>query len=326
MSPAPAACTHTEWGILRATGEDAIGFLHAQLSSDVEALAPGQGQYWTYNSPKGRMLANGVLWRAPEERDAGIALLLAADLASAIQKRLSMFVLRSKVTIKDASADSSLIGIAGESAQDASRAAFSVAPAPGRAVAFKPDATAFTLPDGRIVVTAPIAAGGVLKAALARHATIVGRDEWRRFGIALGVPLITTATSDLLVPQTANLDLLGGVSFTKGCYPGQEIVARMQYLGRLKERLFAFHADAFEAAPGTRIYSKAFSLDQSCGVVVNAAPDTTGGVALLAVVQLDAVKADDLTLGAPDGPQLTRRPLPYDVPMESEDRARPRPS
>ncbi|HJU23248.1 MAG TPA: folate-binding protein [Casimicrobiaceae bacterium] len=324
MPPAPAACTHTEWGILRATGQDAVAFLHAQLSSDVERLGPGEGQYWSYNSPKGRMLANGVLWRAPEERDAGITLLVAADLATVIQKRLSMFVLRSKVTIEDASADSSLIGIAGEGAQDALRVAFGVAPARGRAVAFKAHASAFTLPDGRIVVAAPIAEGSVLEAALAPHATIVGRAEWRRFGIALGVPLITSPTSDLFVPQTANLDLLGGVSFTKGCYPGQEIVARMQYLGRLKERLFAFHADAFEAAPGTRIYSKTFSVDQSCGAVVNAAPDTAGGVALLAVVQLDAVKAGDLTLGARDGPHLTRRSLPYDVPMESEDRPRPR--
>ncbi|HLX30477.1 MAG TPA: folate-binding protein [Casimicrobiaceae bacterium] len=324
MSPAPAACTHTDWGILRASGEDAVAFLHAQLSSDVQALGPGEGQYWTYNSPKGRVLANGVLWRAPDERDDAIILLLASDLATTIQKRLSMFVLRSKVTIENATADSTLIGIAGEGAHDATRAAFGVGPARGRAVTFKAHANAFTLPDGRVVVVAPIAEGGVLKAALARHATIVGRNEWRRFGIALGVPLITSATADLFVPQTANLDLLGGVSFTKGCYPGQEIVARMQYLGRLKERLFAFRSDAFDAAPGTRIYSKTFSVDQSCGVVVNVAPDTAGGVALLAVVQLDAVKADDLTLGASDGPRLTRRPLPYDVPSASEDRTRPR--
>lgn len=314
---------HTEWGILRASGVDAVSFLHGQLSSDVQALGPGEGQYWAYNSPKGRMLANGVLWRAPDEREEAIILLLAADLAATIQKRLSMFVLRANATIENASADSTLIGIAGEGAQDAARAAFGVAPARGRSVTFNARANAFALPDGRIVVAAPIAEGGVLKAALARHATIVGRDEWRRVGIALGVPLITAATSDLFVPQTANLDLVGGISFAKGCYPGQEIVARMQYLGRLKERLFGFHADALDAAPGARVYSKTFPADQSCGIVVNAAPDTGGGVALLAVVQLDSVKADDLTLGAPDGPRLTRRPLPYDVSPGSEDRTRP---
>lgn len=323
MPPTPAACTNTDWGMLRASGEDAVAFLHGQLSSDVQALGPGEGQYWAYNSPKGRMLANGVLWRAPDEHDAAITLLLAADLAETIRKRLSMFLLRAKATIEDASAQWTLIGIIGEGAHDASRTAFGVAPARGRAVAFNGHANAFTFPDGRIVVVAPIAEGGMLKAALARHARIIGRDEWRRFGIALGVPWITAATSDLFVPQTANLDLLGGVSFTKGCYPGQEIVARMQYLGRLKERLFAFHADALQATPGMRIYSNTFSMDQSCGVVVNAAPDT-GGVALLAVVQLDAVKADDLTLGAPDGPRLTRRALPYDVPIASEARTQPR--
>jgi tRNA-modifying protein YgfZ len=115
------------------------------------------------------------------------------------------------------------------------------------------------------------------------------------------------------VPQTANWDLLGGVNFRKGCYTGQEIIARMQYLGRIKERLFAFHVDARDVAPATRLYSAAFG-EQACGTVVDAAPDPVGGTALLAVAQLAAAGADDLMLGAPGGPRLARRPLPYDVP------------
>ena len=132
--------------------------------------------------------------------------------------------------------------------------------------------------------------------------------------LGAGVPLIRAATTDLFTPQAVNWDLLGGVSFRKGCYPGQEIVARMQYLGRLKERLFAFHVDALDVAPAMRLHSATFGADQPCGTVVDAAPDGTRGSVLLAVTQLGAVDTDDLALGAVDGPRLERRSLPYDVP------------
>lgn len=319
--PVPAATLQTGWSVLRVAGDDAIAFLHGQMSSDVRSLRPGCGQYWSYNSPKGRMLANGVLWRAPQPGDDAITIVLAADLAEAIRKRLSMFVLRAKVTIDGAGA-STLIGIAGEGAAEAAREAFGLSLTPGSAAAFANDAQAFMLPDRRVLVLAPDATAPMLKAALARHAPWVGNDAWRWYGIAAGVPWITAATGDLFIPQAANFDLLGGVSFTKGCYPGQEIVARMQYLGRLKERLFAFHCDALEAAPAMRLYSATFDPAQPCGTVVNAAPDVDAGVALLAVAQVAAVDANDVTLGTPDGPLLRRRNLPYAVPTEAP-RTRP---
>lgn len=321
--PAPAACNHTGWAVLRVSGDDAAAFLHGQLSSDVQALEPGDGQYWSYNSPKGRMLANGVLWRAPaQQQESTFTLLIADDLADSIRRRLSMFVLRARVAIEDATPRSTLIGIAGAGCAEAAREAFGVAPAPGRAHVFGNGAQAFALPDRRIAIVAPLAEGPVLQAALARHAAVAGNDAWRWFGIAAGVPWITAVTSDLFVPQTANWDLLGGVSFRKGCYPGQEIIARMQYLGRLKERLFAFHADALETAPASRLYSQAFG-EQPCGTVVNAAPGVAGGVVLLAVAQLAAVAADDLTLGAPGGARLRRMALPYDVPIDAAAQSRP---
>ena len=322
MKPAdPAACRDTRWSVLRVAGSDAIAFLHAQLSSDVQSLRPGSGQYWSYNSPKGRMLADGVLWRAPAGD--GVTMLVAADLAETIRKRRSMFVLRAKATIEDASSTATLIGVAGEAAGAAVRDAFGVSLAPGVAAAFGRDAQAFMLPDRRVAVVAPSSEGPVLQAALARHAPWIGNDEWRWFGIAAGVPWITAATSDLFVPQTLNFDLLGGISFTKGCYPGQEIVARMQYLGRLKERLFAFHADARDTSPAMRLYSASFDATQPCGTLVDAAPDIDGGVALLAVAQIAAVDADDVTLGAPDGPRLVRRALPSAVPTGGSRTSKP---
>ena len=317
LSPAtPVLTTHTGWAVLRVAGDDAVAFLHAQLSSDVQALRPGEGQYWSYNSPKGRMLANGVLWRAPAggAPDAGLFMLVSADLADTLRRRLTMFVLRAKVTIEDATQRLALIGLAGEQSAETAREALGVSLAPSTAVAFGGGATAFALPDRRTTIAAPASYAPIVHAALARHVNIVDEETWRGLGIAAGVPWIGAATADLFVPQAANWDLLGGVSFRKGCYPGQEIVARMQYLGRLKERLFAFRTDALEVAPATRLYSSAFGPDQSCGTVVNAAAHPAGGTVLLAVVQLAAVEANDLALGVPDGPRLTRRPLPYDVP------------
>jgi len=306
-------CAHTAWGLLDVSGADTIAFLHGQLSSDVEALQPGHGQYWSYNSPKGRMLANGVLWR-PAADPGRVLMVLAADLAETIRRRLSMFVLRSKVTIDDGGKHHGLLGVAGTDAAAAAHDALGVKVASLIATPFGAQASALALPDGRIVVSCPAASGPLIHAALARNATIADAEAWRWFGIAAGVPMITAATSDLFVPQAANWDLVGGVSFRKGCYPGQEIVARMQYLGRLKERLHAFRAETDEATAAARVYSASFGADQACGTVVNAARDPAGGSVLLAVVQSEAVKAQDLRLDSPTGPTLRSLALPYALP------------
>jgi len=116
----------------------------------------------------------------------------------------------------------------------------------------------------------------------------------------------------------ANWDVLGGVSFQKGCYTGQEIVARTQYLGRLKERLFLAHADVPDVRPGQRIFSAIFA-DQACGTVVNAA-GVDGGVDFLCVLQLSAASSDDLHLDAPSGPALALRSLPYALPAATAPR------
>jgi len=318
QSSAPIVCAHLGSALLEIVGDDAVSFLHGQLSSDVAGLAPGRGQYWSYNSPKGRMLANGVLWR-PSADASRVAMIVAADLAETIRRRLSMFVLRSKVVINDGRERYTLLGLAGLGAGDAARDALGIAVAPLAALPFKGDGTAFTLPDGRILVACPTASAPVVHGALARHAAAADSEMWRWHAIRAGVPKLTAATSDLFVPQALNWDLLGGISFQKGCYPGQEIVARMQYLGRLKERLYAFRTSAEDVHPGMRLYSALFC-DQPCGTVVNAAPDPAGGSALLAVAQHAAIEADDLRLGTSDGPALSREALPYAVPEPTAPR------
>ena len=316
----PVVCAHVASALLEVTGDDAIAFLQGQLSSDVAALSAGQGQFWSYNSAKGRALANGVLWRA--DTAAGpprVLVLLAADLAEAIARRLAMYVLRAKATVRDVRDHYTLLGLAGAGSADAARSALGISVTTLTAVPFRTDATAVALPDGRVVIASPPAGAPLVHAALARHAATADASMWRWFGIAAGVPKVTAATSDMFVPQALNWDLLGGVSFQKGCYPGQEIIARMRYLGRLKERLYAFRTQAEDVAAATRLYASAFG-DQACGTVVNAAPDPAGGSALLAVVQREAADAGDVRLGALDGPPLLPQRLPYAVPAADEPR------
>jgi folate-binding protein YgfZ len=143
---------------------------------------------------------------------------------------------------------------------------------------------------------------------------------WQWLTIRAGVPVVTTTTQDAFVAQTVNWDVLSGIDFQKGCYTGQEIIARMQYLGRLKERLYAFHADA-DVAAGVRLYSATFG-EQSCGTVVNAAPAPGGGCDVLAIVQIAAADSGDVRANAPDGPLLARLPLPYAVPAAQAPRGR----
>jgi folate-binding protein YgfZ len=135
--------------------------------------------------------------------------------------------------------------------------------------------------------------------------------------------VITAATQDAFVAQTANWDILRGIDFQKGCYTGQEIIARTQYLGRLKERAFLFHATADGIPPGERLFSAAFG-DQPCGTVVNAAAAPAGGCDLIAVLQLAAAESGDTRLGAPDGPMLAPLPLPYAIPAPTAPRGRHR--
>jgi folate-binding protein YgfZ len=298
-------------------GADAPAFLQGQLSNDVDALAPGQVQRTTYNSPKGRMLASGLLWRSGEAPPWRLG--VDAGIAEAIRKRLAMFVLRSKVTLS-VEADIVSIGVGGPRARAAVVSALGVEPRAFVALAV-PGSAAQVIgwPDGRVVVVATATEADALVARLANHAERARPAAWRWLGIRAGVPVVSGATQDRHVAQTANFDALGGLSFTKGCYPGQEIVARTQHLGILKERAHPFRSAAAAAAASTPVYSGVFG-DQACGSVLDAVDVPGGGSELLAVVQRAAVDADDLRLGSIDGPPLARLPLPYELPLHQPKR------
>jgi tRNA-modifying protein YgfZ len=313
-------CDLPPFAVLAIDGHDAATFLQGQLSSDILGLSADACEYTSYNSPAGRVLANLLIWRAGPNAADGFRALTSADSATFVAKRLAMFVLRAKVMLTDLSPSTAGFGLGGPLAREAVHAAFGAVPAPF-AVVRRGNAVVLGVHGSRYIVAVPVAEARPTFAALERHAQPAGIDLWRWLTIRAGVPVITEATRDKFVPQMINWDVLGGVNFQKGCYTGQEIIARTQYLGRLKERLFAFATRAPAISPGDRLYSPAFG-DQPCGIVVNAAPAPQGGHELLAVLQLAAAAEGNVHLGTPDGPALTAMALPYAIPERPAPRGR----
>lgn len=267
---AAVACDLGPIAAVQVSGADAASFLQGQFTNDVAAFVPGAWQWSAWCSAKGRVLANFILRQIAEDR---FELLLPRVLAEPVQRRLAMFVLRSKVVIGDASEATVRIGIGGPAAARCVAAAAGGVPAPSFATAIDGGSIAALTGSCFIAMVDPAAAPRLWDALAARPA---GFACWQWLHIRAGVPVILPPTQDQFIPQALNLDALGGVSFRKGCYAGQEIVARTQYLGRLKERLAMAHLET-GAAPGDRIYAPAFG-DQPCGTVVNAAPAPGGGL------------------------------------------------
>ena len=309
LDPGTASfCPDLPFGLLAFSGPDAEAFLQGQLSNNLNDLPAGMLQLSSHNSPKGRMLATLLIWR---DGASSFRALVSADLAETLRKRLSMYVLRSKVSVLDLSPSHALFGVGGAAAGEAVRAAFGAAPNPGHVLAGE-TSTMIALPDGRIVIAVPGESAESVHDKLAAVATRAPLDYWRWLGIRAGVAMIVAATQDNFVLQAANWDVMGGVSFQKGCYTGQEIIARTQYLGRLKERMHLFHVDGPPPLPGSRLFGAVFG-DQACGTVVDAAPAPESGSDLLAVVQMTALDGP-LHVGTPEGPVLTPRALPYSLP------------
>jgi folate-binding protein YgfZ len=295
-APADATTLHplTDHGLLRVAGADAQAFLQGQLSNDIRELDAERAQLTTWCTPQGRVLASFVAWRA----DAACFLQLPLELLPSIRARLQRYVLRAKVEVDDVSDAFALLGVAGPQGADAVRALFPSPPAATMQRAHAGGMQAMLLRPGLFQLAVPVAGAAGAWDALARHARPCGTRgfDWHRVRACL--PVITAATQDRFVPQMLDLEHLGAVSFSKGCYPGQEIVARSQYLGQVKRRLFRVHAADALLVPGQDF----LSAGSVAGTVVNAAPAPGGGCDALAVLQLDAVAA---SLVLADGHAIT---------------------
>jgi len=303
----------TELGLIEARGEDAAVFLHNQLTNDVEHLDTARARRAGYCTPKGRLLATFLLWRTAD----AILLQLPRALQPAIQKRLQMFVLRSKVKLADAGEQQVALGLGGATAEQVLARWFPALPA---TVLDKVDNEAGTLlrmPDAfgaaRFLWMAPLATALQAWPQLVTALTPAASSLWRLAEIEAGIPQVVAATQEQFVPQMINFELVDGVSFKKGCYPGQEIVARSQYLGKLKRRMLPAEVDVTEVTPGMEVFSSA-DPDQPCGMVVNAAATSTNAAALLVEIKLAAPEAGSVHLGSAGGPPLRFKALPYALP------------
>ncbi len=293
-------------GLIRVSGADARTFLQGQLTNDSKQVSADTAQLSSYCSPKGRML--GSFWLL--QRGDDLYLQLPRERVDAIVKRLRMFVLRAQVTIEDASDALAHFGLSGDCAAEL----LPFAPAAPMASDTRDGVTILRLPGDRprfTVIGEPDALGP-LWSRCAERASVAGPAFWSLLDIRAGIPSVFDDTVEAFVPQMANLQLIGGISFTKGCYTGQEVVARMQYLGKLKRRMYRAHLD-LDTPPsaGAEIHSASSESGQGAGRVVDAAPSPDGGVEALVVMQISSAQADDARLGDAAGPRLTLLPLPY---------------
>lgn len=290
--------------LLRISGDDALSFLQGQLSSDVRELAAGRAQFSSYSTAKGRMLASFLLW----QHGADVYLLLKADQAEFVARRLSMFVLRAKVRVERLQGAHVLLGLCGKDALSAvglpAQERMSVQVQDGKTlIALSSDRWLLVLAQESSLL--PVGLDGYVRLA---------ETYWAFLDVRAGIPWVEAATREQFVPQMANMELLGAVSFKKGCYPGQEIVARLQYLGKTKRRMHVFSAPQSMAA-GMEVFSPQ-SAGQDVGMVVSAGVDETGAHHILAVVQsayLEAGIYADAACQVPLKPEALPYALDVDV-------------
>ncbi|MBS1187259.1 MAG: folate-binding protein YgfZ [Burkholderiaceae bacterium] len=316
-------------GLLALSGDDAIRFLHRMLTNDVERLRENEARLAGYCTPQGRLLATFLLWKTGGQT----WLQMPLEILPNLHKRLQMFVLRDKVKIADTSGQHVRLGLGGQAVDKVLTTWFPLLPAQPYAKADNEHGTlirvadAFDAPRYEWITSAEIAAR--VWPALSASLKPATKSAWNLAEIDAGIVQIAATTQELFVPQMVNYELVGGVNFKKGCYPGQEIVARTQYLGKNKRRVYAawldLPSDMQQTLAGADIYSAA-DPTQPCGKVVNAERDGDAHIRCLVSLRSDAQQAGEIRFGAADGPLLHFQPLPYALPDAAQDGSTPVPA
>lgn len=329
--PLPHSCSSTtlesghvimlkQTGLLCLEGDDAVQFIHNQLSNDIEHLGASQSRLAAWCNPQGRMLALFHVWKSGGK----IWLTVPCDILPALQKRLQMYVLRSKVTITNESGNRTILGIGGEKGNQALSGYFESLPSEpfgkmeneyGVLVRV---ADAFGYP--RYLLSISEERLQAVESQLSAVLSVCDESGWTLGDIKAGTPQITLPVQDKFIPQMVNLEQAGGLSFKKGCYPGQEVVARTQYKGTVKRRMFHGMVELpFGENPPVDVNMTAGAdivdpSGQVCGTIVSAARRDNNRVDFLAVVQTEVIGKEALRAEKADGPLITWIPLPYALP------------
>lgn len=257
------------------------------------------------------MLANFLLWQAAPN---SYLAQLPSSLRESMQKRLTMFVMRAKVKVSDVSEQWVRLGLAGPGAQALVEKVLGAVPSAVHGLTQSPSASVLRLPGDMFEVLLVPEQASAIWEKLTIQAKPVGTACWDGLMIRAGIPTILPATQEAFVPQMVNYELIDGVNFKKGCYPGQEIVARTQYLGKLKRRMYLGNLPVTSApAPGDDLFS-ADVPDQATGSIVNVAPSPKGGYDVLAVIQTSSAESQTIHWKSSDGPSLALGTLPYPLP------------
>ena len=289
-------------GVIRAVGEDAATFLQGQLTQDVTGMGLDAARLAAFCNAKGRMQASFVVFKRKSDAGADeILLVCSTDILVQTLKRLSMFVMRAKVKLSDASGDFTLYGLTG----DATHLIANCTRIHWSKNDLEDKNSVFLYPGAgveRVLICAP--AGTPQPAGKA-----LPLSTWNWLEVQSGIAMITLPIFEAFVPQMLNYESVGGVNFKKGCYPGQEVVARSQFRGTLKRRAYVVHGPG-EMVIGQEVFHSN-DVEQPCGLVAACAPNPSGGFDAIVSMQTSAASGGALTVGGPQGAALNLLPLPY---------------
>lgn len=301
-NPLEGVARLTQSGLIRAQGEDAAKFLHSQLTSDFSLLGLSAARLAGFCNAKGRLQASFIGFK---QSPTDILLICSPDLLAATLKRLSMFVMRAKVKLSDASAEFSVFGLAGQAALNATKNIAQYGGEPWVKANFD-EASLVTLypADGvpRALWVAPVGAPAPAGAPMTP-------EQWAWGDVRSGIATVAQPVFEALVPQMLNYESVGGVNFKKGCYPGQEVVARSQFRGTLKRRAYLAHSEA-QINAGDELFAPD-DASQPCGLVVQVAAAPEGEFDAIVSMQITAFEGGGVRAQQADGPPLVLSPAPY---------------
>ncbi len=302
----------SHYGLIEVAGKEAEAFTQAQFTSDIRQVSDKLSQLSAWCTAKGRVLALFRVFRRAE----AYYLMLPMELLETTLRRLRMYILRSEVTVNEASSGLVRTGLAGSGIEPLLAERFNEFPSAPNACASQENHTLLRIPGSspRFIIISEPEAAQRLWLELQKHVTLVGARAWALLDIMAGIPTVTPKLSEEFLPQMLNLEALGGLSYTKGCYPGQEVIARLKYRGQLKRCLYLGRSDTESLPePGDELFCQGTEERQGIGKVVSAAPHPGGGIALLAVIEISAAHEGNLRLCTPEGPAITLQPLPYSL-------------
>ena len=301
----------SHYALIEASGDDVIEFLQGQLTNDIKLVTENSGQLSAYCNPKGRILANFRIFK----RHKHYFLRLRSDIVDATLKRLRMFVMRSKVELIDRSDELSRIGIAGVNASKNLSTMFKNLPANADDSSTENEITIIKLPGTlpRYEAHGPVEKIKELWETLQENAILIGENSWNLLTIRAGIPEIVSETVEAFVPQMVNLQAINSLSFTKGCYPGQEVVARMHYLGKLKRRLFIGTVKGDTLPISGQSIMTGNENEEKAGQIVTASWSKDKNIEFLAVLQIEKAENEALNIESNTNPAIELIDLPYSL-------------